>query len=254
MAHARAAFDLSERRACAILGFDRTSVRYRSSRGGDADLRGRLRALAGERRRFGWRRLMILLAREGITPNHKKPRRVYAEGRLQVRRRGGRSMTPVSVEYCRRARGHLAAIGSPLAQGALPESTEPAAPTGSHKTSWPTALTGQGDKQHRAFAAAARGMDGSALPRCRQRQDPTRHHRSNRPCACKEPAGCFAPSPALRRRDCLSLAGAARDGGQDEPPRMVRACDSLCRSSRAAFPRISALLVVAAHRCSPIRL
>ena len=81
---------LSERRACAILGFDRTSVRYRSSQGGDADLRGRLRALAGERRRFGWRRLMILLAREGITPNHKKLRRVYAEERLQVRRRGGR--------------------------------------------------------------------------------------------------------------------------------------------------------------------
>ena len=90
VAHAWAAFDLSERRACAILGFDRTSVRYGSSRGGDADLRRRLRALAGERRRFGWRRLMILLAREGIAPNHKKLRRVYAEERLQVRRRGGR--------------------------------------------------------------------------------------------------------------------------------------------------------------------
>ncbi len=90
MAHARAAFDLSERRACAILGFDRTSVRYRSSRGEDAHLRGRLRALAGERRRFGWRRLMILLAREGIAPNHKRLRRVYSEERLQVRRRGGR--------------------------------------------------------------------------------------------------------------------------------------------------------------------
>jgi putative transposase len=36
VAHARAAFDLSERRACPILGFDRTSVRYRSSRGEDA--------------------------------------------------------------------------------------------------------------------------------------------------------------------------------------------------------------------------
>jgi putative transposase len=90
VAHARAAFDISERRACAILGFDRTSVRYRGSRGDDADLRGRLRALAGQRRRFGWRRLLILLAREGIAPNHKKLRRVYAEERLQVRRRGGR--------------------------------------------------------------------------------------------------------------------------------------------------------------------
>ena len=88
--HARAAFGLSERRVCAALGFDRTSMRYRSGRGDDAELRGRLRGLASKRRRFGWRRLMILLAREGIAPNHKKLRRVYAEERLQVRRRGGR--------------------------------------------------------------------------------------------------------------------------------------------------------------------
>lgn len=90
MVHARAAFDLSERRACEALGFDRSSMRYRSGRGSDDDLRERLRGLASERRRFGWRRLMILLAREGIAPNHKKLRRVYAEERLQVRRRGGR--------------------------------------------------------------------------------------------------------------------------------------------------------------------
>lgn len=90
MTHARAAFDLSERRACAVFGFDRSSVRYGGSRDDDADLRGRLRALAGQRRRFGWRRLKILLAREGIAPNHKRLRRVYAEERLQVRRRGGR--------------------------------------------------------------------------------------------------------------------------------------------------------------------
>jgi putative transposase len=49
-----------------------------------------LRALAGERRRFGYRRLGLLLKREGLAPNHKKLRRLYAEERLQVRRRGGR--------------------------------------------------------------------------------------------------------------------------------------------------------------------
>jgi putative transposase len=38
----------------------------------------------------GYRRLHILLRREGLTPNHKKLRRIYAEERLQVRRRGGR--------------------------------------------------------------------------------------------------------------------------------------------------------------------
>jgi putative transposase len=90
VAHACAAFELSQRRACGALGFDRSSVRYKGERGEDAGLRERLRALAGERRWFGWRRLMILLAREGLAPNHKKLRRIYAEERLQVRRRGGR--------------------------------------------------------------------------------------------------------------------------------------------------------------------
>jgi putative transposase len=53
-------------------------------------VRGRLRELAAIRRRFGYRRLHILLTREGIVMNHKKLRRLYREERLQVRRRGGR--------------------------------------------------------------------------------------------------------------------------------------------------------------------
>jgi putative transposase len=56
----------------------------------DAATRARLKELAAERRRFGWRRLKLLLEREGIHMNHKKLRRLYAEERLQVRRRGGR--------------------------------------------------------------------------------------------------------------------------------------------------------------------
>ena len=47
---------LSERRACSIVGADRKMVRYRSGRRQDAELRGRLRDLANERRRFGYRR------------------------------------------------------------------------------------------------------------------------------------------------------------------------------------------------------
>jgi putative transposase len=53
-------------------------------------VRSRLRELASVRRRFGYRRLHILLTREGIVMNHKKLRRLYREERLQVRRRGGR--------------------------------------------------------------------------------------------------------------------------------------------------------------------
>lgn len=90
VAHLRIAYEVSERRACSTLGIDRTSVRYRSARPDDAALRTRLRELASQRRRFGYRRLHILLTREGLLMNHKKLRRLYREERLQVRRRGSR--------------------------------------------------------------------------------------------------------------------------------------------------------------------
>jgi len=73
-----------------VIGADRTSIRYRGRRPDDGALRGRLRELAAVRRRFGYRRLHILLRREGMMVNHKKLRRLYREERLQVRRRGGR--------------------------------------------------------------------------------------------------------------------------------------------------------------------
>jgi len=81
---------MSERRSCSVLGADRSSVRYRRTRADDAAVRTRLRDLAAVRRRFGYRRLHVLLAREGISMNHKNLRRLYREERLQVRRRGGR--------------------------------------------------------------------------------------------------------------------------------------------------------------------
>jgi len=90
VAHLRADHAVSERRACLVIGADRTSVRYRRRRGDDGAVRARLRALAAERRRFGYRRLHVLLGREGIRLNHKKLRRLYGLERLQVRRRGGR--------------------------------------------------------------------------------------------------------------------------------------------------------------------
>jgi len=90
VAHLREHHEASERRGCLVIGADRTAIRYRRRRGDDAAVRGRLRVLAGERRRFGYRRLGLLLAREGVRMNHKKLRRLYAEERLQVRRRGGR--------------------------------------------------------------------------------------------------------------------------------------------------------------------
>ena len=80
----------SQRRACGLIGLDPKTYRYASRRPDDAELRGRLKALASERRRFGYRRLHIRLKRDGVALNHKKLFRLYREERLTVRRRGGR--------------------------------------------------------------------------------------------------------------------------------------------------------------------
>ena len=77
VAHARKTFGLSERRACSLIGVTRRVVRYEPTRPDDAGLRVRLRELAGERRRFGYRRLGYQLVREGLVPNHKKLLRIY---------------------------------------------------------------------------------------------------------------------------------------------------------------------------------
>ncbi|MFK4380935.1 transposase InsO family protein [Bradyrhizobium sp. USDA 223] len=81
---------LSERRACWIVGADRKMIRYRSSRPPDAVLRGRLRDLANERRRFGYRRLFVLLRREGEPSGINRIYRLYREEGLTVRKRRAR--------------------------------------------------------------------------------------------------------------------------------------------------------------------
>jgi hypothetical protein len=81
---------LSQRHACRLVGMDRSTVRYQSKRPDDAGLRLRLRELAAERRRFGYRRLGWMLAREGHVMNHKRLYRLYREEKLMVRRRGRR--------------------------------------------------------------------------------------------------------------------------------------------------------------------
>ena len=82
---------LSQRRACNVLGVDRTSVLYRSIRPDDQFLRDAMKAVAAERRRFGYRRIHVMLQRQGIEMNLKKLRRLYREEKLQVRKRGGTS-------------------------------------------------------------------------------------------------------------------------------------------------------------------
>jgi len=90
VAHLRGGFAMSERRACRVVAVDRSSMRYQRRRGDDDALRERLKALAEKRRRFGYRRLWVLLRREGHTVNRKRVYRLYKQERLMVRRRGGR--------------------------------------------------------------------------------------------------------------------------------------------------------------------
>jgi putative transposase len=90
VAHLVEVHEMSERRACQVISADRSSIRYRARRPDDAQLRSRLRQLAQQRRRFGYRRLHVLLKREGCEVNRKRIQRLYVEEKLQVRRRGGR--------------------------------------------------------------------------------------------------------------------------------------------------------------------
>lgn len=90
VAHLVEVHEMSERRACHVISADRSSIRYRARRPDDAQLRSRLRQLAQQRRRFGYRRLHVLLKREGCEVNRKRIQRLYVEEKLQVRRRGGR--------------------------------------------------------------------------------------------------------------------------------------------------------------------
>ncbi len=90
VAHLRLSFQMSERRACSVIAADRTTIRYHSIRPRDTDLRGRLRDLANVRRRFGYRRLFILLRRQGEPSGINRIYRLYREEGLTVRRRRAR--------------------------------------------------------------------------------------------------------------------------------------------------------------------
>ena len=78
---------ISERRACSLVGLNRATMRYRSQSPQETELTERIKAIAYERRRFGYRRVHQLLRREGIKVNHKKVYRLYREAGLAVRKR-----------------------------------------------------------------------------------------------------------------------------------------------------------------------
>lgn len=103
VAHLKALVGLSVRRACRIAGADRKMVRHQRQRPPDTDLRGRLRDLANERRRFGYRRRFILLRGEGEPSGINRIYRLYREVGLtspkrKVRRKAVGTRSPILVE------------------------------------------------------------------------------------------------------------------------------------------------------------
>ncbi len=82
-------FDISQRRICRLVRVDPKTAR-REPVPDHPEIRARMREIAAERRRFGYRRIGLMLEREGTTMNHKKLTRLYREEGLAVKRRRGR--------------------------------------------------------------------------------------------------------------------------------------------------------------------
>jgi putative transposase len=86
-------WQLSERRASGLAQVCRATVRYQAHGPEDESIRQRLRELAALRKRFGYRRLYVLLRREGVVVNHKRVYRLYREEGLSLRRRKRKRLT-----------------------------------------------------------------------------------------------------------------------------------------------------------------
>jgi putative transposase len=82
-------------RACGLVGISRSLYSYRSRRPADAELSSRIGDIAAEKRRYGYRRIHVLLRREGRQINHKRTYRLYREAGLAVRRRKRKRIGPL---------------------------------------------------------------------------------------------------------------------------------------------------------------
>lgn len=81
---------ISERRACRLVGGNRSVLRYQSRKSGEEELVKKIKELAWEKKRYGYRRIHLLLKRTGLQINHKKVYRLYKASGLKVLKRGGR--------------------------------------------------------------------------------------------------------------------------------------------------------------------
>jgi putative transposase len=95
--HAVKQHELSQRRACRLIGMSRSVWRYKSRRPPDTELRAKVREIARKRQRFGHLRITALLRREGLRVNHKRIHRICREERLLVPRRRRKRLQRQSV-------------------------------------------------------------------------------------------------------------------------------------------------------------
>lgn len=122
VAHAHKAHGLSLTRACGLFGISRSSQRYRPRPKDDAPLQDALKQAAAKRRRWGYRRLLVVLRREGFDDNHKRVYRLYRELGLQVRRRKRRKAArwrgeALAAPQCVNQRWSLDFVHDATAQG-----------------------------------------------------------------------------------------------------------------------------------------
>jgi putative transposase len=122
VAHLCNVLQMSERRACTLVAADRKMIRYRSRRPSDVELRTRLRDLANQRRRFGYRRLFILLREQGERSGINRIYRLYRDEGLTVRKRRARRRAvgmrvPILVEAKVNARWSLDFVHDQFALG-----------------------------------------------------------------------------------------------------------------------------------------
>ena len=152
----------SQRRACGLVGLDPKTYRYASKRPGDGEIRARLRVLAGERRRFGYRRLHILLARDGVRLNHKRLFRLYREEKLGMRKRGGRKRALGTRSPLALPEGSQSALVAGLRLRRAVERAPVPGAGGRGTTSAASALVSSPIRRCRACGSAANSMASSS--------------------------------------------------------------------------------------------
>jgi putative transposase len=108
----RTGFQVSERRACEVIGYHRTTYRYRSRRPEQTALRMRIRDIASARVRYGYRRIHVLLRREGWLVNAKRVYRLYRLDGLEIR-------TKVRKKRASSLRSHLPVAQHPNEQWSM---------------------------------------------------------------------------------------------------------------------------------------